>query len=287
MACVLSLGSQTCGPEQLSDETILRDYALNFNMTTQLRAAPINRCSAACRDWWPHPSGTSWVCSSHHRIHHCVSVCEFLGNDIGNSDCTACPVSGQLGRFAPMFVSASRRSARRTREAAIGSIPLSQRWILVCVRHVVRDTSNERLLHWSNVIWTLLQMLGVHTKWNHQRALNITIGLLTTIPRSSITAKGVTLIPMLPYLTHSVPDKLLTTVTHAVSMRTARFTGKGRVHTITCSMGKPHNVTVAMNCLYDILNGLPSERLSIIKLKLDVYFCDPRSPSDPPLVVLD
>jgi hypothetical protein len=273
-------------PALLSDEAILRDYALEFNITSHLRSAPARMCSSACRDWWPHPSGTIWVCSSHHRVHHCATTCEFIGKDNGNSDCTACPVSGLLGRNAP--VHSSRRVIRRSRgERTVGglndAIALSPQWILQCVSYVMRETSLERLRAWSSVIWTLLCVSALNEHRNHhQLALNAVIGLLTTIPMKAIVVKGVVLIPMLPYLTHTVPGKLLTTVTAPVKMTTSKYTVKGHCHTIVASMGSPHNATVALNKLYAALDKLTVDRLSLLKIQLGSYFCDPLAPADPP-----
>lgn len=271
--------AETTTVEEQDTAAILRDYAMAAAIMTRIDVAESRLCGSHCQNWWPHPSGEAFVCKVHHQIHFCSDrhpICSFLTNDADDIDLSACPVSGRIGRIAPVFHNGKKTHARRPRRfkpaASNAAIPLSPEWVNQCVSTVMQGVDANRKAAWASVIWAILRDGKMLDTWSHQNVFNMVIGLLTNIPLQSIEINGICLIPMQAYMARDVPNKLLNNITSTVSMRTSRFTHKGRYHIITATMSSPHHVTVATNRLFESLSALPANVLVALKETLAPFF---------------
>jgi hypothetical protein len=251
-------------------DAVLADYARALGILTRLEQAPRRDCGAHCPRWWPHPSGRVWVCQTHHWTHRCApdaAFCEFVADDTGNSDTTACPISGLTGRSGRVFAAVKRPPTRVPRI----KVEVSRDWVACCVRAVLRNPFAEWVDTWAEVMWQLLSLSGLAATRDHQWIFDAVIGVLTVVPMQGVVVRGTTLIPELAYMVAWVPDKLLAGMAQSVTMSTGRFSDL-RNHEIRVVRRPPRRITVAARAVFDTLNALPPDSLALLADTLAVFF---------------
>lgn len=268
----------TTQPQTLDVDTfeLLAAYAQHHGILTQIEPSPRHLCGAHCPRWWPHPDGRAWICQTHHWPHLCAPdslFCEFVSEDSGNAETTACPVSGHTGRSGRVFASAKRRPTRAPRI----KLAVTHEWVACCTRAVIKDLPDEHVESWSNVLWQLFSLSGMAGSHDHQWIYDAVIGILTILPTQGVTVRAVTLIPELAYMVSHVPDKLLHGVAQKVSMPTGLFSADLRNHVITAKMNTARKITVATRTVFAALAALSPETITIMAATLGVYFRDPHN----------
>ena len=261
----------------VDSELLLADYARAFGILTRIDVAPRELCGAQCPRWWPHPNGRAWICQTHHHVHQCARdqlFCEFVTDDNGNSETTACPISGHTGRSGRVFTSAKTRAPRAQRI----KVAVTSDWVAACVRAVIRDLPKAHLESWTSVLWTIFDMSGLAKQHDHQWTFDAVIGVLTIIPTQGVEIKGRRVIPELPYMTAFVPDKLLAGMcTRTVTMPSGYYTNDLRPHEIKAGMNTARRITVATRDVFDTLLALPDTKLAELAVTTMQFFPNPLS----------
>ena len=257
---------------------LLAAYARAHGILTHIEPSPRHLCGAHCPRWWPHPNGRAWICQTHHWPHQCSPdslFCEFVGEDTGNAETTACPISGYTGRSGRVFATAKRRPTRAPRIKA----PVTQEWVACCTRAVIKDLFEAHVDSWAAVLWQLFSLSGLAESHDHQWIFDAVIGILTILPTQSVAVRGVTLIPELAYMVSHVPDKLLNGVPPNVSMSSGLFSHDLRNHVVAAKMNTPRKITVATRTVFAALNKLSPDTIAFIAATLGAYFPDPLHPN--------